>query len=228
VITSFPAGAAVWLDGEDTGLVTPVSLRFDKSGRHRVVLKLAGYLEVAESWLSHPGGERTAHVDLNPVPEASAADGGRAPQPAAAAPPAAPAASPPEAAPPEVAARVPAPERNRPRRTPPRTAPAAPRARRPAGPAAAATAAPQGRGADAGVAAAPAPAVVTTGRLSLETVPWVDVYLGGRKIGRTPLVEVPLPPGVHSLLLVNELRNVKESYRVTIRAGELVNKRLGL
>lgn len=42
-VTSTPAGAAVWLDGEDTGKVTPITLENVPVGDHVVTLKLDGY-----------------------------------------------------------------------------------------------------------------------------------------------------------------------------------------
>lgn len=42
-ITSTPAGAHIWLDGKNTGKVTPSTLEGLKTGSHKVVLKLDGY-----------------------------------------------------------------------------------------------------------------------------------------------------------------------------------------
>ncbi len=44
-ITSEPAGAAVFVDGRDTGRVTPVQISVDKPGTHTFMVKKQGYLE---------------------------------------------------------------------------------------------------------------------------------------------------------------------------------------
>ncbi len=46
-VTSTPAGAAVWLDGEDTGLATDCTLPNVPAGDHVVTLKLDGYADAS-------------------------------------------------------------------------------------------------------------------------------------------------------------------------------------
>ncbi len=65
-------------------------------------------------------------------------------------------------------------------------------------------------------------AEVGTGKLTFDTVPWTDVFLGGRKLGTTPLVEVELPSGTHQLRLVNREAGIDRRYEVVIRANQLV------
>ena len=48
-VTSTPAGAAVWLDGEDTGKVTPITLENVLVGDHVVTLKLDGYADASKT-----------------------------------------------------------------------------------------------------------------------------------------------------------------------------------
>jgi len=43
--SSDPAGAAIWVDGRDTGRVTPARIPFDRSGSHSFVFKKQGYLD---------------------------------------------------------------------------------------------------------------------------------------------------------------------------------------
>ncbi|GEM_PF-415339 len=62
LITSTPAGAAVWLDGADTGLVTYCTLENVPAGDHVVTLKLDGYAD-ASAPVTVVSGE-TATVDL--------------------------------------------------------------------------------------------------------------------------------------------------------------------
>jgi hypothetical protein len=44
-VASEPAGAAVWMDGRDTGKVTPSQFVVDKPGNHTFVVKKQGYLD---------------------------------------------------------------------------------------------------------------------------------------------------------------------------------------
>jgi serine/threonine-protein kinase len=44
-VTGSPAGAAVWLDGRDTGRITPTQISVDKPGNHSFIFKKQGYLD---------------------------------------------------------------------------------------------------------------------------------------------------------------------------------------
>ena len=46
-VASTPSGAAVFMDGKDTGHVTPAQFNVDKAGSHSFVFKKQGYLEEA-------------------------------------------------------------------------------------------------------------------------------------------------------------------------------------
>jgi eukaryotic-like serine/threonine-protein kinase len=46
-ISSDPAGAAIWMDGKDTGKLTPAQISVDKPGNHSFVFKKQGYLDEA-------------------------------------------------------------------------------------------------------------------------------------------------------------------------------------
>ena len=67
-----------------------------------------------------------------------------------------------------------------------------------------------------------------TGRLTLDTVPWAEVFLGGRSLGTTPLLGVELPVGTHVLTLRNPEQGIETQYRVRISSGETTSRRLGL
>jgi serine/threonine protein kinase len=71
-------------------------------------------------------------------------------------------------------------------------------------------------------------AVVAKGTLTLDTTPWSEVFLKGKKLGDTPLVDYPLAPGVLTLTLVNEQLNVRKVIEVEIRAGQPTLKKLKL
>jgi uncharacterized protein (TIGR02266 family) len=58
------------------------------------------------------------------------------------------------------------------------------------------------------------------GYLSLNTNPWVEVYLGSRKLGVTPLVRVRLRAGLHRLKLVNWEKEINSTFMVNIRPGK--------
>ncbi|QSZ68327.1 DUF3344 domain-containing protein [Methanofollis aquaemaris] len=62
-VTSTPTGADVWLDGEDTGLVTPATLNDIPVGEHVVTLKMDDYAD-ASATVTVVEGE-TAPVDLS-------------------------------------------------------------------------------------------------------------------------------------------------------------------
>ncbi|HEY1695084.1 MAG TPA: serine/threonine-protein kinase [Polyangiaceae bacterium] len=73
-----------------------------------------------------------------------------------------------------------------------------------------------------------APAAAETGYLSFDTYPWTRVSEGGRVLGDTPLVHLPLSPGEHALTLDNPEQGIHRTYPVTIRPGETLSRRLGL
>jgi serine/threonine-protein kinase len=75
----------------------------------------------------------------------------------------------------------------------------------------------------------PGPIVVKpkpTGKLTLKTSPWASVFLGGRKLGDTPLVEVSLPAGTHVLKLVNPETGLDSTIEVDIKQGQTTLKKL--
>jgi serine/threonine-protein kinase len=72
------------------------------------------------------------------------------------------------------------------------------------------------------------PKKVAMGKLTLDTVPWTRVFLKGRKLGDTPLIDLPVPAGRHQLKLVNEEKNISTLIEVHIRAGQTTAKKLRL
>lgn len=62
-----------------------------------------------------------------------------------------------------------------------------------------------------------------TGRLSLRSRgAWVDVYLGKRKLGSTPLDEVAVPAGTLRLRLTNVEAGIDDEIEIEVRPGALV------
>lgn len=64
------------------------------------------------------------------------------------------------------------------------------------------------------------------GYLTIDTYPWTRVSTGGKVLGDTPLVRVPLSAGTHTLVLENTTEKVKQTTVVTIKPGETVSRRL--
>src|SRR5690606_28778863 len=58
-----------------------------------------------------------------------------------------------------------------------------------------------------------------SGRLTVRTSPWSDVYLGGKKLGQAPFADLELPAGTHTLTFKNPSRPVVTK-TVTIKAGK--------
>ncbi len=48
-VTSEPTGVAIWMDGKDTGRVTPAQISVDKPGNHSFAFKKQGYLDEAST-----------------------------------------------------------------------------------------------------------------------------------------------------------------------------------
>lgn len=65
-VTSEPSGAAVWLDGSDTGKHTPVMLNVSPS-RHTLQLSLNGFLPAYESVDVPANGVAEVHVPMTPL-----------------------------------------------------------------------------------------------------------------------------------------------------------------
>lgn len=65
------------------------------------------------------------------------------------------------------------------------------------------------------------------GYLSLDSAPWSDVFLGSNRLGTTPLIRVPLPPGKYLLTLRNPELGASTSYAVEIQAGKTVSRLVG-
>ncbi len=72
------------------------------------------------------------------------------------------------------------------------------------------------------------PSAVALGKLTLDTVPWTEVSLGGKKLGETPLIDVPLNAGKHVLQLRNDERQIRTTLEVEISAGQTTVKKVRL
>jgi serine/threonine-protein kinase len=64
------------------------------------------------------------------------------------------------------------------------------------------------------------------GKLTLDAQPWAEVFLKGRKLGDTPLVDLPLAAGTYTLTLVNEAKGLRTVIEVEIEDNKTTVKRL--
>lgn len=74
----------------------------------------------------------------------------------------------------------------------------------------------------------PVAAPAKKGSLRLETVPWTTVYVGGKKLGDTPILGAALPAGRHQLKLVNGEQGIDQTIEIEIAANETTVKKLRL
>ncbi|MBA3818930.1 MAG: PEGA domain-containing protein, partial [Deltaproteobacteria bacterium] len=58
-----------------------------------------------------------------------------------------------------------------------------------------------------------------TGKLTVRTIPWSDVYLGTRKLGQAPFADLDMPAGKYPLLFKNP-KHATVRRSVTIRPGK--------
>ncbi len=58
------------------------------------------------------------------------------------------------------------------------------------------------------------------GTLNVNTEPWSEIYLGGKKLGMTPVLGVKLPPGKYVLTAANNGLNIRKKIKITIRPGK--------
>jgi serine/threonine protein kinase len=81
---------------------------------------------------------------------------------------------------------------------------------------------------DAGAPSKAPPARALRGTLRLNTVPWSTVYLGGKRLGETPLLNLSLPAGTHVFRVVNSEQNIDHTIEIDVVAGEVTTKTLQL
>jgi hypothetical protein len=67
VVETDPAGASVWLDGQDTGMKTPCTLSGVQAGERRLTLKIAGHDEESLSLAVQAGKPARLSRKLNPL-----------------------------------------------------------------------------------------------------------------------------------------------------------------
>ena len=62
--------------------------------------------------------------------------------------------------------------------------------------------------------------------MSINTRPWTEVYFRGRKLGMTPMENIELPAGKHSLELRNPQLDLKRQVEVVIEPGSVTRLNL--
>jgi eukaryotic-like serine/threonine-protein kinase len=75
------------------------------------------------------------------------------------------------------------------------------------------------------VVEAPAP---LPGIISVEAVPAAIVTIDGKRVGRTPIEEIPVAPGEHTIELMSQRPRLRATQKVTIAAGEKKSLRVRL
>ncbi len=70
-VSSSPSGAQIWLDGANTGKVTPNTLTSVTATSHTVTVKLTGYTDYSTSVTVPSGGTATVSATLTAVPKGS-------------------------------------------------------------------------------------------------------------------------------------------------------------
>jgi hypothetical protein len=62
------------------------------------------------------------------------------------------------------------------------------------------------------------------GKLTLQSVPWARIIIDGKDTGRyTPVAELSVPPGKHTVKLVNDEENLSTTFQVVVKPGSTVN-----
>jgi serine/threonine-protein kinase len=209
-LDSVPSGAAVFVDAKRLEQTTPVRVADLGPGDHQIRLEAQGY----SPW------ESSLHVTPGTVLElptaqlsARAADSEGQAQPQVAVHQKPPASALPGSVQPPAT------------RSYPRPAPSPRPVSRPS--ASAPEAAPQEAPAPSQPAAAEAGGG-GTGTLRVQTRPWSKVLVDGRLVGTTPLMNVPVSAGHHTLTFVNDDFGIRKSVKVQVEDGQTLTQVLNL
>jgi hypothetical protein len=216
-VRSTPAGAAVWLDGQTTGQVSPARLVGVTPGIHRLQLKLDGYSDY-ELQLFVPEGT----VLQLPAAELTASAGAAGDSSAS-----------------DVAEKPSRSWRSHARshdddddEDSARSSPARSRSWR--------SRASSDKDDDAEPTASladtkPAPALAAApaanskfGTLRINSRPWAQVIVDGRLVGNTPQQSLLLSAGTHKVQLVNQQMGMSKTVHIPIPAGQVVTQVLNL
>lgn len=226
VLTSQPAGAAVFIDGESRDLVTPARITDLAPGLHTVRLERGDGYQPWETQVALAAGQVLELADAQLAPAAPAAQDsatarseGKSARSAASAGRGERKVSRAEEARLERKARR---AEKRAARTEAKAVAAA--SRQPRG---AAVALAKAQKAPAAVAR-PMPAANGGGMLRVNSRPWSQVFVDGRLVGNTPQLGIQLSPGTHKLKLVSPDLGMTKQMSIKIAKGQTVTKVINL
>jgi serine/threonine protein kinase len=209
-LVSDPVGAAASLDGASLGQVTPMRVQSVVAGPHTLELRLGNRMWRQQINVE-PGKLLEVKATLPPEEhKAATAPATETPPDKAASPPVAtaPDKTPPPSPPPP-ATNPPADTKAKPVAEAPRPEPKRPTPPRPKAPK---------------LALPKAPVPVATGNfgyLRVNSKPWTKIIVDGVDTGlNTPQTSYRLTPGTHKLTLFNPQFNIKETFTITLNAGE--------
>jgi hypothetical protein len=74
------------------------------------------------------------------------------------------------------------------------------------------------------IASAGAPAAGSGGTLRINSLPWAEVYVDGRKVGNTPQRALSVAPGEHDVRLVNNAFDMVASFHVRVSKGQSITR----
>jgi serine/threonine protein kinase len=60
----------------------------------------------------------------------------------------------------------------------------------------------------------------TFGTFTINTEPWAQVWINGKAIGVTPLFQIPMKPGEHTMRLENTDLNIDKTQKIVIKSAE--------
>ena len=72
------------------------------------------------------------------------------------------------------------------------------------------------------------PPLPKTGTLEINVRPWAYVYVDGKEMGMTPLEPLELMVGEHVVLVKNRKLAEERSFRILIKANEVISKNVNL
>ncbi|MFZ5444107.1 MAG: PEGA domain-containing protein, partial [Myxococcota bacterium] len=81
---------------------------------------------------------------------------------------------------------------------------------------------------DAGPPLAAAPSPARPALVSIDAAPWGQVTLDGKPRGDTPVVELKVPPGEHTLRVTNPETGKSSTQKLVLRSGEVRAVRVDL
>jgi hypothetical protein len=64
--------------------------------------------------------------------------------------------------------------------------------------------------------------------LRVNSRPWAQVFVDGKLYGVTPQRGISLPPGSHTLVLVNDEFSIRKTVPIEIKSGEITTQVLNL